>query len=141
MINDDQKFSFYCYVDNVNSKIIVQNRYYNRPFSAGGLMQIIVGVTNQPSPITFYLKLYKWYFSPTNYGLLIDSQATYTPYVVSATQTLSTMNYIRPYPFYTRVYSDVFAPLRFTFKFPTTMTTPLDILNNITTYMLLDEYG
>lgn len=73
VINDDQQFSFYCRIDTVNKKIIVQNRYYNRPFSAGFMLQVVVGVTNQPSSIKFNLKLYKWYIDVNNYGLLIDS--------------------------------------------------------------------
>jgi hypothetical protein len=64
----------------------------------------VVGVTNQPYPITFYLKMYKWYVSDSDYGLLIDNtNATYTPYVVPTTKNLTTMNYIKHYPFYTRV--------------------------------------
>ena len=85
--------------------------------------------------------MYKWYVSNSDYGLLIDNtNATYTPYVVPITQNLQTMNYIKHYPFYTRVYSDSFAPWRMTFKFPITMTTPLDILNNATTFMILDDF-
>ena len=51
----------------------IHNRYFNRDFSAGSTIQVVVGVNNQAStvPATFTLKMYKWYYSPTNYGLLI----------------------------------------------------------------------
>jgi len=103
---------------------------------------VVFGVVNQPTatPATFILKLYKWYYSPTNYGLLIDSQITYTPTSVTPTQVLQPRNQVKHYPFYTTVFSGIYAPLRITFKFPATLTTPLSYLNDLTSFMILDQF-
>lgn len=53
--------------------IKIQNRYFATPFSAGGLIQVVIGVTNQANtlPIKFTLRMYKWWISSTKYGMLI----------------------------------------------------------------------
>lgn len=64
LIADDSMFYFYCEVDAVNKVIKIQNRYYNNPFSGTGMIQVVVGVTNQAAtaPIEFTLRMYKWYY-------------------------------------------------------------------------------
>ncbi len=142
VINDDQKFPFYCEVDTTLKLIKIQNRLYNTPFSATGLIQVAIGVLNQAStaPIKFTLRMYKWWTSATNYGLLIEKDVTYTPFSVAATQVLQLREQIKQYPFYTRFYSDVHAPFRMGFKLAPTVTSALDYANYLTTFMILDDF-
>lgn len=106
------------------------------------MIQVVIGVVNQPStaPIKFTLRMYKWYRSSTDYGKLIESDVTYTPYSLPTTKALQLRNQMRQYPFYTRFYSDSYAPFRIAFKFPSTMTLPLSYVNDATTYMMLDSF-
>ena len=90
-------------------------------------------------PIIFNLRLYKWWISATNYGLLIESTSTYTPFSVAPKQMLQPRNFVKQYPFYTRFYSDVTAPFRMAFKLPTTLLIPLSFQDDLTTFMILDE--
>jgi hypothetical protein len=145
LINDDQQFPFYCEIDRdpVVKMIKIQNRKYDAPFSATGLIQVVVGVTNQAvtAPIKFTLKMYKWYNSPTNYGLLILKDVTYTPFSInSPAQVLQLRDQVKMYPFYTRFYSDVHAPFRMAFKLATTVSAPLTYANYLTTFMILDDF-
>lgn len=105
-------------------------------------MQVVIGVLNQPfaAPIKFTLRMYKWWRSATDYGLLILSDCTYTPFTVAAGQLLQSRNQIRQYPFYTRFYSDAYAPFRMALKFPATMILPLSYANDLTTYMVLTNF-
>ncbi len=143
VINDDQKFPFYCEVDTTLKLIKIQNRLYNTPFSATGLIQVALGVVNQASsaPIKFTLRMYKWWTSATNYGLLIEKDVTYTPFSVAGTQVLQLRNQIKQYPFYTRFYSDVHAPFRMGFKLAPTVTSPLDYLSFLPNFMVLDDFN
>lgn len=102
----------------------------------------MVGAVNSPTaaPITFTLRLYKWWISATNYGLLIKNAVTYTPFLVAASQALQLRNQVKMYPFYTRFYSDVHAPFRMGFKLASTVTAPLSFVNDATTFMILDEF-
>lgn len=92
---------------------------------------MVIGVVNQAYnvPVKFTLKMYKWWRSINDYGLLIQKDYTYTPTSLTAGKILQSRNQIRQYPFYTRLYSDVYAPFRMAFKFPTTMTLPISYLN------------
>jgi hypothetical protein len=45
------------------------------------------------------------------------------------------------YPFNTRVDSQSFSPFRLGFKFPATMTVPLDFINNVSSYFIFDDYN
>lgn len=123
--------------------IKIQNRQSGSSFSASGLIQVTVGVVNQASssPITFTLRMYKWWNSATNYGLLIEQSTTYTPFSVGANQILQSRNKIKPYPFYTRLYSDINAPFRMAFKLPPTVSTPLSYMNSLTSFMILDDFN
>ena len=133
-------FSFYCEVDTTLKLIKIQNRKFNTPFSGTGLIQVAVGVVNQATavPIKFTLRLYKWWISATNYGLLIEKDVIYTPFSVGATQALQLRNQIKQYPFYTRFYSDVHAPVRMAFKLAPSVSAPLSYVNDATTFMILD---
>lgn len=106
------------------------------------MIQIVVGVVNQPAsvPIEFHLRLYKWWVSTTKYGLLLEKKVTYTPFSVATTQSLQLRDQVKQYPFYTRVYSDVHAPFRMAFKMPATVTVPLSYINDLTTFMILDDF-
>ena len=109
----------------------------------GGLIQVVVGVVNQPNtaPITFTLKIYKWWLADNKHGLLLKKQVIYTPFTVDATlHTLQQRDQIKQYPFYTRYYSDVAAPFRMAFKMPTSLTVPLSYLDLTPTFMILDEF-
>lgn len=122
--------------------IKIQNRYFGNPFSVGGLIQVVIGVVNQAdiAPIKFTLRMYKWWRSTSDYGLLLEKEETYTPLSLSSNQFLQLRNQIRQYPFYTRLYSDAYAPFRIAFKFPPTMTLPISYLNDATTFMILDDF-
>lgn len=122
--------------------IKIQNRYFNRPFSVGGLIQVVIGVVNQANtlPVKFTLRMYKWWRSTNDHGLLIESDYTYTPFSLTAGKLLQSRNQMRQYPFYTRFYSDAYAPFRMAFKFPPTMTLPISYLNDLTTFMILDDF-
>ena len=84
--------------------------------------------------------MYKWWTSSTDYGLVIQSDYTYTPFSLTGGRVLQSRSQIRQYPFYTKFFSDVYAPFRMTFKFPPTMTLPISYLNDATTFMILDNF-
>jgi hypothetical protein len=86
------------------------------------------------------MKLYKWYISPDDYGLVIDTFGVYKPFALDVTQVLQSRNQIKMYPFFTRVDTDVFAPFRIGFKLPKNMTAPLTYTLNTTNYLIFDTY-
>lgn len=71
---------------------------------------------------------------------MIEQSATYTPTSVAAGQLLQYRYQLKQYPFYTRVDSHLYAPFRMAFKFPTTMTTALSYVNDLTSFMILDDF-
>lgn len=86
------------------------------------------------------MKLYKWYISPTDYGLITDTSGIYQPFALDATQLLQSRNQIKMYPFFTRVDTDVFAPFRMGFKLPQNMSASLTYTLNTTNYLIFDAY-
>jgi hypothetical protein len=101
-------------------------------------LQVLIGVTNTNVNTTFTLQLYRWYVSDQNYGLLINSSAVYVPKVLTPPFYLQSRSQIKIYPFFTRVDSDVMSPFRIAFKFPSTMATAMDAINNATNYFIFD---
>ncbi len=141
-IADDDKFSFYCEIVTGNNTIYIYNRYYNRPFSATGTMQVVFGVMNPSSIVTFNMKLYSWYINDTNYAILVDTDGSYTPNVTSLPRLLQRKNQVKMYPFFTRVDSDVIAPFRIGLKLNVNVTVPLSYQNmlNLTNYFIFEDF-
>lgn len=114
--------------------ITIQNRNA-AAFTSSGLLQVIVGLTNPSAPITFTVIGYEYYITSTNYGSIFVGTGTYTPTVLSGV-TVMQANQLKMYPFYTKIYSSTFAPIRIGFKLSpaiSTITAPgyYFIINNL----------
>lgn len=113
-------FQFYCQI--LSNTITIQNRYITTSFTTTGLVQVIVGITNPSTPITFTVTGYEYYLSATNYGSIFSGTGTYTPTVLSGV-TVMQANQLKMYPFFTKIYSSTFAPFRIGFKLSTAIST------------------
>ena len=74
---DDPTFFFDCEVS--SNQITIKNEYYSRTFSNSGYIQVIVGITNPSTTVTWTIRSYEFYVDASNYGLQIETTATYTP--------------------------------------------------------------
>lgn len=72
---DDPSFDFDCVVS--AGSITVTNPSYTKTLSVSGLLQVIVGVLNPSTPVTFTLKSYEYYISSTNFGEQILTTTIY----------------------------------------------------------------
>lgn len=133
---DDPTFFFDCEVS--GGEIIVTNQYYSRTFSSSGFIQVIVGITNPSTVVTWTVKSYEYYIDGTNYGLQLEATTTYTPTV--ATGTEQSRSLIRMMPFNTKVYSTSHSPFRIAFKLsnePPSLPDDLDYASNY--FMVLTD--
>lgn len=72
---DDPSFDFDCAIS--AGSITVTNPSLTRTLSVSGLLQVIVGVLNPSTPVTFTLKSYEYYISSTNFGEQILTTTIY----------------------------------------------------------------
>lgn len=93
---------------------MVTNPSYTRTLSVSGLIQVVVGVVNPTTPVTWTIKSFEYWFSSSNYGQQIESTVVYTPNVETGAEQRRSQ--IRMLPFNTKVYSTVHTPFRIAFK-------------------------
>jgi len=115
-VSDAQGFFFYCSINSATKTITIANKYYNKgSFTASGVVQVIIGITNINVNTNFNLKLYSYYYDANTYGLLIDTSGVYVPWTTTG-KSVMTRGQTRMYPFNTKVYSSTMTPYRMGFK-------------------------
>ena len=110
---------------------------YSTTISVGGLLQVIVGITNPPAvaTITWTLVSYEYYNSASNYGQQIQSTSAYAVYQSAGTPQSS--NKLRMLPFNTKVYSTDHTPFRIAFKLSDDPPSLPDLLDFWTPYTMV----
>lgn len=109
---DDPTFIMDCEVS--SNRVLVTNPSYTRVLSVSGLIQVVVGIVNPTTMVTWTIKTYEYWFDASNYGQQIQSTTTYTPNVQAGTEQKRSQ--MRMLPFTTKVYSNVHTPFRIAFK-------------------------
>jgi hypothetical protein len=113
-------FRLYCQI--FGGILSIQNRYFGTAFTTTGLIQVIIGITNPATPITFTITGYEYYISSTNYGISLTGSGTYTPVVYTGVNVMQA-NQLKMYPFNTKIYSSTSAPIRVGFKLSSSIGT------------------
>lgn len=120
---DNPAFPLDCQI--VSSQLIITNPSFTNTLSVSGLIQVVVGIINPNTPITWNIYSYEYYYSATNYGQQGFGTTTYTPNDVGNTQQKRTQ--LRMLPFNTKVYSSTQSAFRMVFKLSSNPSLPTSI--------------
>jgi len=100
---------------------MILSRYFD--YSTTKNIMVTVGLTNPTTAsITFYMKLYSYYYSASRYSLTISTSNTYITDVTYTSFTKVSKSIVSMYPFHSRISSIPNAPIRIRFKIPTSTT-------------------